>query len=211
MNITKAQVWQHPTLPVLQRYSTHSTLTLPHVPAGQTNLSFNMSGGSGDADLYVRFGARPTTATYDCRPFLNGNNETCNIASPQAGTYHVMIRAYAAYSGVRLIADYETPPALPESISQSGISGARNQFVNFEVFVPAGRSRLTVTINGGSGDADLYTRFGQNPTTTAYDCRPFRDGNSEVCTINNPRSGTHFIRLRGYRAFSGVTLNASSQ
>ena len=182
------------------------------VPAGASDLTFNFSGGSGDGDLYVRFGARPTTATYDCRPFLNGNNEACSISNVQAGTYHVMIRAYAAYSGSSLIANFnESSGSEPDSISQSGISGASNAFVNFQIDVPAGQSSLNVNIAGGSGDADLYVRFGANPTTTAYDCRPFRNGNNETCTISNPSAGTYFIGLRGYTAFSGVTLTASSQ
>jgi serine protease len=76
------------------------------VPSGATNLSFAMSGGSGDADLYVRFGSDPTTSTYDCRPYVGGNSETCNIANIQAGTYHVMIRAYSTFSGVSLTGSY---------------------------------------------------------------------------------------------------------
>ena len=56
------------------------------VPAGATGLKFTSSGGSGDADMYVRFGSAPTTTSYDCRPYLSGNNETCTIATAQAGT-----------------------------------------------------------------------------------------------------------------------------
>jgi serine protease len=78
------------------------------VPAGASSLTFSISGGSGDADLYVRHGAAPTTGTYDCRPYLNGNNETCNFPSAQAGTWHVMIRGYNAYSGLTLQASYST-------------------------------------------------------------------------------------------------------
>ncbi len=76
------------------------------VPAGATNLSFDMSGGTGDADLYVRFGSAPTTSTYDCRPFLNGNNESCPISSAQTGTYHVMLVGFTAYSGVSLTGSF---------------------------------------------------------------------------------------------------------
>jgi serine protease len=76
------------------------------VPAGATNLTFNMSGGSGDADMYVRFGSAPTTSSYDCRPYANGNNESCPISNVQTGTYHVMIRGYSSYSGVSLIGSY---------------------------------------------------------------------------------------------------------
>jgi serine protease len=74
------------------------------VPSGVSSLSFTLSGGSGDADLYVRFGSAPTTGSFDCRPYLNGNNETCTFPAPQAGTYHVMIRGYSSYSGASLVA-----------------------------------------------------------------------------------------------------------
>ena len=76
------------------------------VPTGATNLSFRISGGSGDADLYVRFGEAPTTSVYDCRPYRNGNNETCNFANPQQGVYHVMLRGYRNFSGVTLVGEY---------------------------------------------------------------------------------------------------------
>lgn len=75
------------------------------VPAGATGISFDMSGGAGDADLYVRFGAAPTTATYDCRPYANGNNESCAGANDN-GTYYVMMNGYSAFSGVSLVGNY---------------------------------------------------------------------------------------------------------
>jgi serine protease len=76
------------------------------VPSGASNLSFAISGGTGDADLYVRFGSAPTTTTYDCRPYRSGNAETCSFATPQAGTWHVMVRAYSSFSGVSLVGNY---------------------------------------------------------------------------------------------------------
>ncbi|MCL1634416.1 M20/M25/M40 family metallo-hydrolase [Luteimonas sp. SX5] len=78
------------------------------VPAGATNLSFAISGGSGDADMYVRFGSAPTDTAYDCRPYRSGNAETCTFAAPQAGTYHVRLKAYSSFSGVSLVGDYAT-------------------------------------------------------------------------------------------------------
>ena len=76
------------------------------VPSGATGLSFAISGGTGDADLYVKFGSAPTLTSYDCRPYITGNNETCNIANVQAGTYYVMLNAYASFSGVSLVGSY---------------------------------------------------------------------------------------------------------
>ncbi len=73
------------------------------IPSGTTKLVVATSGGTGDADLYVRLGAVPTTATYTCRPYTGGNAETCTITNPTAGSvYYINVRAYAAYSGVNL-------------------------------------------------------------------------------------------------------------
>ncbi|MBT1446305.1 S8 family serine peptidase [Shewanella sp. JM162201] len=76
------------------------------VPAGATNLNFAMSGGTGDADLYVQYGAAPTTSSYDCRPWKGGNTESCPISNAQAGTYYAMVQGYNAFSGVSLVASY---------------------------------------------------------------------------------------------------------
>ncbi|WP_375773184.1 M4 family metallopeptidase [Archangium gephyra] len=72
------------------------------VTAGRAS-SFVMSGGTGDADMYVKIGSQPTTSSYTCRPYLSGNNETCNIAA-QSTTQrmHVMLNGYSSYSSVSL-------------------------------------------------------------------------------------------------------------
>ena len=76
------------------------------VPAGKA-VSFVMSGGSGDADMYVKFGSQPTTSSYDCRPYLSGNNETCNIAAKTTtGRFNVMLNGYSSYSSVSLKGTY---------------------------------------------------------------------------------------------------------
>jgi vibriolysin len=76
------------------------------VPAGRAS-TFALSGGTGDADLYVKAGSAPTTSSYDCRPYLSGSNETCNIAAKTAATrIYVMVRGYSTYSGASLTGTY---------------------------------------------------------------------------------------------------------
>lgn len=77
-----------------------------NVPAGSTQLRVAISGGSGDADLYVRQGSAPTDTAYTCRPYLSGNSETCTINSPAAGTWYVRVKAYSTFSGLTLNAQY---------------------------------------------------------------------------------------------------------
>ena len=180
------------------------------VPAGATDLTFVISGGSGDADLYVNFGSEATTSTYECRPYRNGNSETCTMSNIQAGTYHVMIRAYSTFDGVSLTGSYNEAPVggVGGSASLSDLAGARRAWAHYTVDIPAGMGNLTVTMSGGTGDADMYVREGSQPTTSSYDCRPYRNGNNETCTFSNPGAGTWHISIRGYSAYSGVSLLA---
>jgi PKD repeat protein len=76
------------------------------VPSGASGLKFVSSGGTGDADLYVKFGAAPTTAVNDCKSEGATTAETCTIATAQAGTYYVLLHAYATYSGVSITGSY---------------------------------------------------------------------------------------------------------
>ncbi|HXH95208.1 MAG TPA: M4 family metallopeptidase, partial [Thermoanaerobaculia bacterium] len=76
------------------------------VPASQASLKINMSGGTGDADLYVKLGAQPSATVYDYRPYLTGNTESVSVTNPAAGDWYIGLNGYAAYSGVSLVATY---------------------------------------------------------------------------------------------------------
>ncbi|TDR36655.1 PKD domain-containing protein [Tahibacter aquaticus] len=114
------------------------------VPAGASNLKFVTSGGTGDADLYVKFGSAPTTASYDCRPYLGGNAETCTIATAQAGTYYVMVRGYSAYSGLSLTGSFTT-----------GGGGGTQTYSNATDYTISDNATVDspITVSGRSGNA----------------------------------------------------------
>ncbi len=178
------------------------------VPAGQTNLEIKISGGTGDCDLYVKFGAQPTMSDYDYRPFLSGNDETVSVGSPAGGTWFIMIRGYSAYSGVTLVASYGDVVTLGNNVPVHNISGTVGSERVYKIDVPSGQSVLEIKISGGTGNCDLYVRRGAKPTTSSWDYRPYLAGNNETVTINNPQGGTWYIMLRARTAYSGVTLNA---
>ncbi|HEX2206754.1 MAG TPA: PPC domain-containing protein [Longimicrobium sp.] len=182
------------------------------VPQGASNLQFQTSGGTGDVDLYVRFGSAPTTTTYDCRPFLGDNNETCSFAWPAAGTWHVLLVGDDPYSGVTLVGSYQTgSPTLQNGVPVQGLSGAAGTQRGWTMSVPSGASNLQVQNSGGTGDADLYVRFGSPPTTTTYDCRPFQGDNNETCSFASPAAGTWYVLLVADDPYSGATLAGSYQ
>lgn len=182
------------------------------VPDNAKNISFNISGGSGDADLYVRFGSEPTDSSYDCRPYRNGNNESCS-GSQVGGTYYVRVKAYSNFSGVSLVGAFEEGSDNgPEPINETySINLSQGEWTYYSFDLSSGYSNLNVAISGGSGDADIYVRKGSQPTTSSYDCRPYRNGNNETCSFSNPDPVVWHVGVRGYRASSGVTLRVNAE
>ncbi|KJR39930.1 hemagglutinin [Vibrio navarrensis] len=84
----------------------------------------------------------------------------------------------------------------------SGASGS----LEFYTFTVDSAASAVVSISGGSGDADLYLKAGSKPTTGSWDCRPYRNGNSESCSVNAQPGTTYHVMLRGYSSYNGVTL-----
>jgi hypothetical protein len=157
--------------------------------------------------------APATPTSYLCRPYQSGNAETCTVTNPAAGDYWVMLNAYAAYSGVTLTGSYSGgttsgDPLLTNGTAVTSISGATSSAQYWRITTPAGKT-LTIKTSGGTGDVDLYTRFGSRPTTSTYSCRPYLSGNAETCTQTSTQAGDYYVMLRGYAAFSGVSLVAS--
>ena len=63
---------------------------------GSANLVLNLLNLSADADLYVRFNAKPTLATWDCRPLTRGTTaEQCSFPAPAAGRWWVGVNNFA--------------------------------------------------------------------------------------------------------------------
>jgi vibriolysin len=182
------------------------------VPAGQTSLTFTTSGGTGDLDMYVKFGAAPTTTTYDCRPYASGNAENCPFTNPAAGDWYVMLNAYSTYASAQLVGTYSAGgggSALTNGVATAAYSGAVGTWKCWTLAVPAGKTSVVFNQAGGTGDADLYVKQGTQPTTSSYTCRPYLSGNTETCTISNPAAGTWYACSYAYSAYSGVTMKGT--
>ncbi|ALU45662.1 S8 family peptidase [Pseudoalteromonas rubra] len=99
---------------------------------------------------------------------------------------------------------------LQDGVAKTSLSGGSGSETFYTFNVSNGVSKVTFTMSGGSGDADLYVRANAQPTRTTYDCRPYKNGNNEECTVNNPSAGTYHIMLRGYSSYNGVSLEAQT-
>ncbi|MDI2129869.1 M9 family metallopeptidase [Yinghuangia seranimata] len=154
---------------------------------------------------------------------------TAILAKFRAGDYK---GAYAYYSngiGNRYDADFNTwldacaagacrastTPTLPtcegssyimgQNCQRTGLSGAQGNLNYLTVYVPAGAT-LTVTLSGGTGDADLYYNPDRWATNTDYTVTAQRNGNIDQITVPNATAGWRYVSLYGYAAYSGVTV-----
>ncbi len=286
------------------------------VTAGQS-VTVAMT-GTGDADLYVKFGGAPTTAAYDCRPYDGTTAETCTLTAPAgASQVFVAVSGYAATSdyALKITAGGSLPTTyvfnanaaklykthmevdyiaessastdghlgstintythhdrydyilevdangkiiggewlgtskkqhpdfvwLPIRVGSTSVAGGKVTYANVKMIydmsmaepggggttgtvknvnetgtvvksawkqygpynVAAGTT-LTAVLTGDN-DADLYVRKGSAPTASAYDCRPYRDGSSEECSIVGP--AVVYVGVNGYAASSNFQLN----
>jgi hypothetical protein len=81
------------------------------IVAGDRNLWIRTFGGSGDVDVYVRYGTYPSLSVYDCRSANVGTTEGCFLSFPAAGTYYLSLWAPQAYSNVYVTISATDKPA----------------------------------------------------------------------------------------------------
>jgi pre-peptidase len=134
---------------------------------------------------------------------------------PLATVYSYRVRAHSAV-GVSAYSD--TAGGMTPILLQNGqtvdVTAATGTQVQYAIQVPAGQTQLTVntvfgTQNPGSGNADLYVRFGSQPTLTSWLCRPMSPFNSEQCTVPTPAAGDWYIMINAVAGFSNVSLTAT--
>ncbi|ESP92111.1 collagenase [Pseudoalteromonas luteoviolacea] len=188
-----------------------------NLPAGATDLSVAMSGGTGDADLYVRHGQLPTLNDYDCRPYVGGNAERCDIALPVSGDYFVMLRGYNAFDNVTLVADFTGPSAtLPDVCkTQGGLSGGRvtagtpicmasQESLWFSLENVQGQGSISIETAHGSGDLSLeYSNQGW-PNESNVEARSTNEGNGECINLSGQSQYWGYLKVSG--THQGATL-----
>lgn len=76
------------------------------VPGGAAHLAVTLSGGSGNADLFLADGYLPTLpGNYDASSETPSTNaESLNVSGPSADTFYILVSGTAAFSGATLTA-----------------------------------------------------------------------------------------------------------
>ena len=181
------------------------------IPAGAKNAAFKLTGGLGDADLYVQKAVAATTTSYVCKSENSKTSEKCTLATPEADTYHVLVSAYSDFEGATLVASYERSGSGTFNKTVNELSAFKGNWDDYTLDVPAGVSELKVKLSGGGGDVDLFVNYATEGRKLTYRCLSENEGTSETCTIVAPEEGEWFISLRAFSTYYGVTMNVSYQ
>lgn len=179
------------------------------VPAGATHLLISSSGGTGDADLYVKFGTIPTSlASSDGHSTEPGNFESVSIPNPQPGPWYVQVFPRASFSGVTLTADFTANETeIEDGVPKPDLSdGQTNGVQYFTINVPPGTFNLDIATSGGTGNVDLLVRRGLLPTLAVNDAASKGRTNSERIDIASPQGGAFKVALYAAEPYSSVTL-----
>jgi hypothetical protein len=190
------------------------------VPPARQSVTITLSGIDPDADLYVRWNAIPTPTQHTAKSTGSSSNESITITNPPAGDLFILVYAYETFFNVSLQATHVGPaggggvPGGPTTWLANGVqtakfAGGDGSARLFAIQLPNGATRATFSMWGGSGDADLYIRWGAPPTLTQYDERPYLEGNNESVTVTNPAGGTVYLLVHGFDAYSGVRLRVT--
>ncbi len=190
--------------------ATGSTVNNPPTAAftfSVSNLTVAFTDSSADSD-----------GTIASRLWTFGDNTTSTAANPSktyanAGTYTVVLKVTDDKGDSGSVSKQVTVGTannvLTNGVPKTGLSGATGSSQTFTLAVPAGATGLKFVTSGGTGDADLYVKWGSAPTTSSYDCRSIGSSNSETCSITTAKTGTYYVLIKGYRAFSGLSLTGS--
>ena len=194
------------------------------VPQGATDLAFVISGGTGDADLYVSYEATPTEAIFDCRPYVGGNEEQCTINPVQVGTYNVMLRGYNTFENVQLTASYtEVTSNVPDVCATQGsrsngrlndgevICLGNSDPMWFSIADVQNQSGVAITTANGSGDISLsYAASGWPNGRNEIDLSS-NSGNSECIYITNQSEYWGYLKVSGTSNGASLVVDFNSQ
>ena len=193
--------------------------------------------GQGNVDIGISYYSPPTPTFWWEEPFEEdmtdgkedsvpeletwstgpGNEEEVHLFDLEPGLYYITAYSFRNAREFTIVADFVYPPenvdpddaiTLTPGIEYGLLSGYEGLNQYFKVEVPQGTERLVVDLNDGAGDASLYMRLDQAPTTATYEHHSTAEGANDRIAFNDPTPGWWYILLTSESAFTGVNIVA---
>ena len=146
-----------------------------------------------------------------------GNDEEVHLFDVEPGLYYITAYSFREARGFTIVADFVYPPenvepddaiTLTPGVEYGILSGYEGLNQYFKVEVPQGTERLVVDLNDGAGEASLFMRLDQAPSSSTYDHHSTAQGANDRIAFNDPTPGWWYILLTSESAFTGVNIVA---
>lgn len=104
--------------------------------------------------------------------------------------------------------DFQAPVTNSQVLSGQNLWGFFGLSRVYSIEIEDGTQSLSVSLDGGYGNADLYVRHEKLPNRRKFDCRSKQLGNAEQCVVTSPQAGTWYITVPPRWFYFGVDINA---
>lgn len=155
---------------------------------------------------------------------VNRSAQFTNLSLP-AGSYRLVIRGGAEGTPANGFSNYSslgwygmkgtlagattTYPVLANGVALTGQSGATGTWQYYTIDVPGGKTNVTFTLGGSTGDADMFVRLGSLPNATTYNCKSDGPTSTESCGLGSPAAGKYYVGVYAYAAYSNLSVKAT--
>lgn len=167
------------------------------VPSDSSDLNIGAYNGTGNADIYVRAGDRPSLDEYTAKSTSYSNEDSVIISDPSPGKWYIMLHATSPYpdegydEGVSLFAKYENALSYPPILTVTPSS------LDFGAVTVGNFKDLTFTLeNTGYGILDGSVTV----------LSPFSIEDGEYYSLTHGQ--THIVKVRFHPTISGTFESA---
>ena len=147
-----------------------------------------------------------------------GNDHDATLYDVEPGRYYVTAYTYGRALDYTIVATMAFAPdntepedaiELSPGVAYGPLTGYDGLDQYFKIEVPAGTERLEVDLAEGYGEATMYMRLEQFPTSGEYDIQSSTPGAGDKIGFNDPTPGMWYILLTTEDVFANTMITAS--
>ena len=157
------------------------------------------------SSLYIRYGALPTTSTYDARDYSTYADQAVEIQNTQAGYYYIMVYSHATNGGEYTITPHNnlTLGSLNIGVPTSASLLRSGATEYYQVSTAAGQNLFIILDKATGWLSSVYIRFGALPTTSEYDDRDYSNTADQAVEVQNTQVGYYYIMIYSHATSGG--------
>ena len=147
-----------------------------------------------------------------------GNDQIVTLYDVEPGIYYIAAYTYQQAKDFTIVSQFTYQPdniepedaiELTPGVEYGPLSGYDGLMQYFKIDVPIGVERLEVDLSKGFGEASLFMKIEQAPTSSDFTYLSSSPGAGDKIGFNDPTPGMWYILLETEQVFGSVMITAS--